>query len=66
MEQLAEASLAMPYDRLFSQIQKRVADKIRTPVEIHLWGGHVYRLGKGEPAIKIIVKNRHGLAALGK
>src|SRR3990172_5041107 len=65
MEQFAEASLATRYDRIFRQIQKRVADEIRIPVEIQLWGDRIYRFGKGEPAIKILVKDRHGLAALG-
>ncbi|MBK5105964.1 MAG: class I SAM-dependent methyltransferase, partial [Burkholderiales bacterium] len=32
--------------------------------EIQLWGDRIYRLGKGEPAIKILVEDRHGLAAL--
>lgn len=65
MEQFAEDSLATRYDGILRQIQKRVADKIRIPVEIQLWGDRIYRLGKGEPAVKIVVKDRHGLAALG-
>jgi cyclopropane-fatty-acyl-phospholipid synthase len=64
MEQLAQSLLTTRYDRMFSLIQKRVADKIKLPVEIQLWGDHTYRLGKGEPIIQILVKNRHGLAAL--
>ena len=64
MEQFDEASLATRYDGIFRQIQKRVANKIRIPVEIQLWGDRIYRFGKGEPAIKILVKDRHGLAAL--
>ena len=64
MEQIAEVSLATRYDRIFRLIQKRVADKLRLPIEIQLWGGHVYCLGKGDPAVKILVEDRQGLAAL--
>jgi cyclopropane-fatty-acyl-phospholipid synthase len=64
MEQIAEASLTKRYDRIFSLIQKRVADKLSFPIEIHLWAGHVYRLGKGDPAVIILVEDRQGLTAL--
>ena len=64
MEQIAEASLTKRYDRIFNLIQKRVADKLSLPIEIHLWAGHVYRLGKGDPAVKILVEDRQGLTAL--
>jgi len=64
MEQIPEISLATHYDRIFQRIQKLVADKLRLPIEIQLWGGHVYRLGKGDPAVKILVQDRQGLAAL--
>ena len=64
MEQISEVSLATRYDRIFRQIQKRVTDKLRLPIEIQLWGGHVYRLGKGDPAVKILVEDRQGLTAL--
>lgn len=64
MGQFVDAALTRPYDRMFRLIQKRVADKIKLPVEIQLWGDRTYRLGKGEPAVQILVKDRHGLAAL--
>jgi cyclopropane-fatty-acyl-phospholipid synthase len=64
MGQCAATSLATGYDRIFRRIQKRVADKLHLPIEIQIWGGHVYRIGKGEPAVKILVENRQGLAAL--
>tara|TARA_R110001583_G_scaffold16561_9_gene67813 strand:- start:2079 stop:3272 length:1194 start_codon:yes stop_codon:yes gene_type:complete len=64
MGQSVDALLTRPYDKIFRLIQKRVADKLKLPVEIQLWGDHTYRLGKGEPTIQILVKNRHGLAAL--
>lgn len=64
MEQIAEVSFATRYDKIFRQIQKRVADKLRLPIEIQLWGGHTYRLGRGDPAVKILVEDRHGLSAL--
>jgi cyclopropane-fatty-acyl-phospholipid synthase len=64
MEQIAEALLTKRYDRIFHLIQKRVADKLSLPIEIHLWGDQVYRLGKGDPAVKILVEDRQGLTAL--
>lgn len=64
MEQFAKSSLTTRYDRVFRLIQKRLADKIQLPIEIQLWGDHVYRLGKGEPVIRILVKDRQGLSAL--
>jgi cyclopropane-fatty-acyl-phospholipid synthase len=64
MEQIADVSFAGRYDKIFRLIQKRVADKLRLPIEIQLWGGHVYRLGTGDPAVKILVEDRQGLAAL--
>lgn len=64
MDQFIEASLPTRYDRVFQLFQKRFEDKITLPIEIQLWGERVYRLGKGEPAVKILVKDRQGLAAL--
>jgi cyclopropane-fatty-acyl-phospholipid synthase len=66
LEQAAEAESKTRYDRIFRLIQKRVADRIKTPFEIRLWGDHSYRFGKGEPEIKVIVKDRTGLAALSR
>lgn len=64
MDQSVDAALATRFDRIFRLIQKRLADQIKTPIEIRLWGDHSYLFGKGEPAIKVIVKDRDGLAAL--
>ena len=64
MGQSAEAALVTRYDRMFRLIQNRVADQIKTPFEVRLWGDHSYRFGKGEPAVKVLVKDRDGLAAL--
>jgi cyclopropane-fatty-acyl-phospholipid synthase len=66
MEQFADASLITRYDRIYRLIQKRVADKIKLPIEIQLGGDRIYRLGKGEPKVRIQVKDRQGLAALSK
>lgn len=52
------------YDRILKLIQRRVADQIKTPIEIRLWGGHSYVFGKGEPEIKVLVKDKDGLLAL--
>ena len=64
MGKFVEASTPTGYDRIFRLIQKRIADRLSLPIEIRLWGDHVYRLGKGEPAVKILVEDRRGLAAL--
>lgn len=64
MGQCAETSIATGYDRIFQRIQKRVADRLKLPIEIQLWGNHVYRLGKGDPTVKILVEDSQGLAAL--
>jgi cyclopropane-fatty-acyl-phospholipid synthase len=64
MGQLAESTFTTGYDRILRLIQARVADKIRLPIEIQLWGDRIYRLGNGEPAIRILVKDSRGLAAL--
>ena len=64
MGQSINITSATYYDKIFRLIQKRIADQIKTPFEIRLWDGHSYRFGKGEPAVKVIVKDRDGLAAL--
>ncbi len=64
MGQCAATSIATGYDKIFQRIQKRVVDKLHLPIEIQIWGGHIYRIGKGEPAVKILVENHQGLAAL--
>ena len=53
------------YDRLLRRIQKQLANRVKTPFEIRLWGDRVYRFGEGEPAVDILVRDRKGLAALG-
>jgi cyclopropane-fatty-acyl-phospholipid synthase len=52
------------FDRIFRVIQKSVADKLPLPIEIRLWGEHVYRLGEGDPTVSILVEDRDGLEAL--
>lgn len=64
MGQSAEAALVTRYDRIFKLIQNRVADQIKIPFEIRLWGDRSYRFGHGEPALKVLVKDRDGLVAL--
>jgi cyclopropane-fatty-acyl-phospholipid synthase len=54
------------YDRILRRIQRQLADRVKTPFEIRLWGGRVYRFGQGEPAVDILVHDRKGLAALGR
>jgi len=64
MDQTIKPAWVTVYDRIFRSLQKRLADQIKTPFEIRLWGDHSYRFGKGEPAVKVLVKDRNGLAAL--
>lgn len=64
MNQLVGTSSATRYDRVFGPIQARLASQIKTPFEIRLWDGHVYRFGNGEPTVKVLVKDRNGLIAL--
>lgn len=64
MGQCAETSTAAGYDKIFRRIQKRVSDRLKLPIEIQLWGNQVYRLGNGEPVVKIRVEDSQGLAAL--
>ena len=54
------------YDRILRRIQKHFADRVEIPFEIRLWGDRAYRFGKGEPAVDILVRDRNGLAALGR
>ena len=66
MGHIAESLGATRYDAILRVIQRRLANQVRTPFEIRLWGDRTYRFGKGEPAVKVLVKDRHGLAALGR
>ncbi len=59
-----EVSSARRFDGLFDRVQKQLVDRINTPFEIRLWGGRFYRFGQGEPAVKVMVKDRSGLVAL--
>jgi len=54
------------YDRILGRIQRQLTNQVKTPIEIRLWGGRVYRFGEGEPAVDIVVHDRKGLAALGR
>lgn len=65
MSQCASVSGASAPDRLARIIQKRIfGDPVKIPLEVRLWGGRTYRFGTGEPAVKILVKDRKGLSAL--
>ena len=64
MGEIAEGSLPTNFDRIFRVIQKRIADKLTLPIEIQLWGDHVFCLGKGDPTVSILVEDRQGLEAL--
>ena len=63
MSQSATVVGASAPDRLSRLIQKRVfGDQVKIPLEIRLWGGRIYRFGDDEPSVKIVVKDRRGLA----
>ena len=57
---------ATAYDRILRRIQQHVADQAKIPFEIRLWGDRVYRFGRGEPAVEILVHDRRGLTALSR
>jgi cyclopropane-fatty-acyl-phospholipid synthase len=61
-----EPASAPIYDRILRRIQKHVANQVKIPFEIRLWGGRAYRFGEGEPEVDILVRDRKGLAALGR
>jgi cyclopropane-fatty-acyl-phospholipid synthase len=54
------------YDRILRQIQKHLANRVKTPFEIKLWGDRSYHFGEGAPKLEILVQDRNGLAALGR
>jgi cyclopropane-fatty-acyl-phospholipid synthase len=64
----SEIELASPaiYEPILRRIQKHLADRVKIPFEIRLWGNRVYRFGDGEPTVDIVVHDRKGLAALGR
>ena len=64
MDRTVEQPALSHYDRIFKTFQKRLADQINVPFEIRLWGDRTYRFGQGEPAVKVVVKDHDGLAAL--
>ena len=65
MSQSAEVLGTPPYDGLYRLIQRQVSGgKVKIPLEIRLWGGHTYRFGEDEPAVKVLVNDRKGLEAL--
>jgi cyclopropane-fatty-acyl-phospholipid synthase len=57
---------AAVYDPILRRIQKHLADRVKIPFEIRLWGNRVYRFGEGEPTVDIVVHDRKGLTALGR
>ena len=65
MSQSLEDFEAPPPDGLYQRIQKHFSGiQVKIPFEIRLWGGRAYRFGEDEPAVKVLVKDRNGLAAL--
>jgi cyclopropane-fatty-acyl-phospholipid synthase len=54
------------YDRILRRIQRHFANRVEVPFEIRLWGDRAYRFEEGEPAVDILVRDRYGLAALGR
>jgi cyclopropane-fatty-acyl-phospholipid synthase len=61
-----EPASTMIYDPILRRIQKHLADRVKIPFEIRLWGNRVYRFGEGEPTVDILVRDRRGLTALGR
>jgi cyclopropane-fatty-acyl-phospholipid synthase len=61
-----EPASATIYDPILRRIQRHLTDRVKIPFEIRLWGNRVYRFGEGEPTVDILVRDRRGLAALGR
>ena len=66
MVQTADSTVESRHDVLFKAIQKRLTGQIKTPFEVQLWEDRTYRFGQGEPAVKVVVKDRDGLTALSR
>ena len=66
MSVISVTASATIYDQILRRIQKQLANQVKIPFEIRLWGDRVYRFGEGEPAVDILVRNPKGLAALGR
>lgn len=64
MEHFAETSDITRHEGILREIQKRLADQVKTPFEIRLWGNRTYQFGKGEPVVQVFVKDHQGLVAL--
>lgn len=64
MDAAAETPFTTRYDTILRVIQKQLDDRVKTPFEIQLWGDRTYRFGRGEPTVKVLVKNPRGLKAL--
>lgn len=46
MEVHSETAPAAIYDRILRRIQRHLANRVRFPFEIRLWGDRAYRFGK--------------------
>lgn len=66
MELTSTSASATAYEPILRRIQRRLANRVKVPFDIRLWGGQVYRFGEGEPAVDILVQDRKGLAALSR
>lgn len=66
MSVISVPASATIYDRILRRIQKQLANRVKIPFEIRLWGDRIYRFGEGEPAVDILVRDPKGLSALGR
>ncbi|WP_139556725.1 class I SAM-dependent methyltransferase [Methylotetracoccus oryzae] len=64
MAQSSDLPTISGFDGLFRRIQQQVQGKIRAPVEFTIPGERTYRLGKGEPKVKVVVNDPAALGAL--
>lgn len=64
MAQSSDLPTISGFDGLFRRIQQQVQGKIRAPVEFTVPGERTYRLGKGEPKVKVVVNDPAALGAL--
>jgi len=64
MEYIAETQVTTRHEGILQAIHERFADQVKTAFEVRLWGNRTYQFGKGEPVVRVLVKDHHGLAAL--
>lgn len=64
MTQSTEIALVSGCDKMFRSFQARIANRIKVPFAIRVFGDRNYLFGRGQPNIEIRVNDKAGLAAI--